>query len=1117
MRRMILTLSLVLSFLAISNQMIGMAQGRASDPIIEPAAGGGTTRYVATDGTDTGNCSDEGSPCATIAHAMTQSGNNGDIIIVASGTYTESNIIVSKDNLIIRGAGVNETIVQAADLSPPQAPDAGRVFAIDSGSNVTIEQMTIQHGFTVDPGGGILNEGTLTLNNCQIKNNATGGNGGGISNSDDGNLTINNCSMSGNLASQRGGAIHNFNLLTLNHSAIYSNTAFLGGAALYSASGTITVNNSTLSNNTDQGQANGQGNGIYIGGDGGESELSLNHSTISGNQIYIDFGHTLKTKNTIITNAENSLFCNGAGDLIQSYGYNLIEDVGNCSISTVDNPGTDLNGNPILEEPADNGGATWTQALQADSPAIDAGSCEDIDNNQIITDQRGYARPQGSTCDIGAYESQSEGTPTPTPTITNTPTETPIPPTETPTATNTPTNTPIPPTETPTATNTPTETPIPPTETPTATNTPTETPIPPTETPTLTPTETATPSITPTGTLTPDPPTPTNTATRWEADLYVWQSDTPDPVIFGEEVTYTIIVGNNGPATATNIQLWNDLPDGVTSISVQASEGSCSEPNHDEFTCDLESLNKDSTLTIIITLEPEERGEMTNTVNVSSNVPDQIPGNNTSEEKTIIEGAPTITEIYPNEGMNDVPTQIYINGLGFENSEIIVKFTSGDDNILLQNVTYIHDKLLSAVVPKGAPANWYDITVETPLGTRTAYHAYEVKETHAVDDLRSYPEWLITNPLSLQTDNLTIRMGLLVQRWGGEIQLDQDVITVEFRQDDPNGKILGETTISKEFEPSSNELTDLITVTLEPPIEEQVTLYAIIKSDSQIIPDDNQNNNIISRTISVLPSHSDRVAPIVHEVEIEDDAANTGQREVTLSIEAQDIQPPTSGLLAIKCIEFEYNHNASRWMPLPPEDYEWMLYNQTSNEKTYEWSLMPTYGIRYIKCWALDHAGNISLEPAIDTINLLPSEQEGRVLQDGVIVYRMLLNAEENFAATLTSINGDADLCVWGPDDGQWCSTLDGTETDSVAFDPPVTGTYQIEVHGQYTNTTYNLTFGTTTEARVLTQGQLQAEPNRRPSAPVVPLNDVPIFYDLNPPDDLGPPSYIINLPIITR
>ena len=49
---------------------------------------------------------------------------------------------------------------------------------------------------------------------------------------------------------------------------------------------------------------------------------------------------------------------------------------------------------------ADNGGPTWTHALQPASPAIDAAD----DAACPATDQRGVARPQGADCDVGAFE-----------------------------------------------------------------------------------------------------------------------------------------------------------------------------------------------------------------------------------------------------------------------------------------------------------------------------------------------------------------------------------------------------------------------------------------------------------------------------------------------------------------------------------------------------------------------------------------------------------------------------------------------------------------------------------------------------------------------------------------
>jgi len=58
------------------------------------------------------------------------------------------------------------------------------------------------------------------------------------------------------------------------------------------------------------------------------------------------------------------------------------------------------NANPLLGPLAANGGPTPTLALAPGSPAIDAAAaCPPPD-----TDQRGVARPQGKTCDIGAFE-----------------------------------------------------------------------------------------------------------------------------------------------------------------------------------------------------------------------------------------------------------------------------------------------------------------------------------------------------------------------------------------------------------------------------------------------------------------------------------------------------------------------------------------------------------------------------------------------------------------------------------------------------------------------------------------------------------------------------------------
>ena len=109
----------------------------------------------------------------------------------------------------------------------------------------------------------------------------------------------------------------------------------------------------------------------------------------------VQSGGSLTLVNTIISGNTSSSGNNCSG-AITSQGHNLASD-GTCVlVATGDLSGMD----PLLGPLQNNGGSTQTHALLSGSPAIDAG------DNKVCpaADQRGVARPQGATCDIGAYE-----------------------------------------------------------------------------------------------------------------------------------------------------------------------------------------------------------------------------------------------------------------------------------------------------------------------------------------------------------------------------------------------------------------------------------------------------------------------------------------------------------------------------------------------------------------------------------------------------------------------------------------------------------------------------------------------------------------------------------------
>jgi CSLREA domain-containing protein len=132
------------------------------------------------------------------------------------------------------------------------------------------------------------------------------------------------------------------------------------------------------------------------------STLSDNGATDVGGGIYIDSG-TFHYANTIIANSAGGGDCLNNGTLGTNTS-NLVED-GSCSAA--------LSGDPSLDALDDYGGHTHTFALLAGSPAIDAGHDTTCVTPPVSgLDQRGFPRPLGPHCDIGALENDHQyGTP----------------------------------------------------------------------------------------------------------------------------------------------------------------------------------------------------------------------------------------------------------------------------------------------------------------------------------------------------------------------------------------------------------------------------------------------------------------------------------------------------------------------------------------------------------------------------------------------------------------------------------------------------------------------------------------------------------------------------------
>jgi uncharacterized repeat protein (TIGR01451 family) len=124
--------------------------------------------------------------------------------------------------------------------------------------------------------------------------------------------------------------------------------------------------------------------------------VTLNFVTIANNKAIGLNGSIGTIGNSIV--AFNGT--NGAVRTLTSRGHNISSDGSLASSFT--QPGDLNNTDPKIGPLADNGGPTFTHALLAGSPALDAAD----GSGAPATDQRGIARPQGAGFDIGAFELQ---------------------------------------------------------------------------------------------------------------------------------------------------------------------------------------------------------------------------------------------------------------------------------------------------------------------------------------------------------------------------------------------------------------------------------------------------------------------------------------------------------------------------------------------------------------------------------------------------------------------------------------------------------------------------------------------------------------------------------------
>ncbi|MEO9804606.1 MAG: Ig-like domain-containing protein [Reichenbachiella sp.] len=230
---------------------------------------------------------------------------------------------LSAESLAIFGDVDNDGI---ADITLQSDGTNHRFFALTGTADITLSHLEVGSFSTTSDGGVFhMSEGTLTLENCVIKNNAARSGGVVYYTTVSGNINISKSIFSGNSATSQGGVIYQLSFfgvntvienslffdnsapnsnggvayvefgsnLILRHVTLTNNSAKFGGGAIYNSNNVTTENSLIVGNHSESGSNNVQNSrtfhnagGSILGGEDGASDDVVDYFVDATNGDY---------------------------------------------------------------------------------------------------------------------------------------------------------------------------------------------------------------------------------------------------------------------------------------------------------------------------------------------------------------------------------------------------------------------------------------------------------------------------------------------------------------------------------------------------------------------------------------------------------------------------------------------------------------------------------------------------------------------------------------------------------------------------------------------------------------------------------------------------------------
>jgi uncharacterized repeat protein (TIGR01451 family) len=172
-------------------------------------------------------------------------------------------------------------------------------------------------------------------------------------------------------------------------------------------------------------------------------------------------------------------------------------------------------------------------------------------------------------------------------------------------------------------------------------------------------------------------------------DLSISKTASPNPVTAQANLTYRILVTNNGPSPATNVVTTDTLPAGIPFVSAIPTQGTCSGTT--TVTCNLGSMAKAASAIVNITVTPQAIGQLTNTASVTASESDPDPNDNsTTIQTSVIAASSGPSMLDPNLSVKTV-----VSGLSQPTS---MAFIGNNDFLVLEKNTGKVQRIVNSVL-----------------------------------------------------------------------------------------------------------------------------------------------------------------------------------------------------------------------------------------------------------------------------------------------------------------------------------------------------------------------------------------------------------------------------------